>query len=343
MGYRYLGNKAQLAKNIVDFSSTLVPTGGTVADPMCGTASVSLEFARSGFSVIAADELTFPIMHARARLLWKRTPSFEHFGGYGAVLAYLNGLRPKRGFFFREYSAEGVPSNGTKPRRYFTGANAGRIDAIRQEVRKLRDLRCLTPREEHLLLHDLILATNRIANIAGTYGYFRSTWNQASLHRLVLRPTTFHPTSGKHRILQGRVEELARSIEADLCYLDPPYTKRQYAGNYHILETIAVGDEPPPVGEGGLRDWYDKYSNFCSRRFVRQSLVAVLSNLNVSHVLVSYSEDGLIPPREMRKILGDIAPTKRYEFRNKRFRSNGGKLGEVVEHLYHVKLAKRHA
>ena len=30
----------------------------------------------------------------------------------------------------------------------------------------------------------------------------------------------------------------------DTVYLDPPYTKRQYASYYHIPETIAYHDEP---------------------------------------------------------------------------------------------------
>ncbi len=33
-------------------------------------------------------------------------------------------------------------------------------------------------------------------------------------------------------------------MNAYLCYVDPPYMKRQYAANYHLLETIAKGDNP---------------------------------------------------------------------------------------------------
>ena len=37
----------------------------------------------------------------------------------------------------------------------------------------------------------------------------------------------------------------------DAVYADPPYTKRQYAAYYHILETIAAGDRPLISGD----DW----------------------------------------------------------------------------------------
>ncbi|MCZ5120468.1 DNA adenine methylase [Escherichia coli] len=44
-----------------------------------------------------------------------------------------------------------------------------------------------------------------------------------------------------------------KQIQCDLCYIDPPYMKRQYAANYHILETLARGDEPE-----AMRYWWIK-------------------------------------------------------------------------------------
>lgn len=338
MGYRYLGNKHLHTEHIVNLVSSLVPRGASVADPMCGTASVSAALAQSGFSVTAADQLTFAVLHAKARVQLKRAPRFPAFGGYASALEYLNSVRRRRGLFFREYSDAGTPTNGCQPRKYFTGANAGKIDAIRAAIRDLSQNGEITQTEEDLLLHNLILASNRVANIAGTYGYYCATWNPSSLAPLKLIPTVFRRTDGKHNVMQGKVEELAERIEVDVCYLDPPYTKRQYAGNYHILETIAQQDQPDPVGEGGLRDWYDQYSDFCSKRKVREAFLEVLKRLEVPHVLISYSEDALIPPDEMIALLDDLGVTKRYEFANKRFRSNGGKNGHVKEHLYHVRL-----
>ena len=31
---------------------------------------------------------------------------------------------------------------------------------------------------------------------------------------------------------------------ADIIYMDPPYNTRQYASNYHLLETMALYDNP---------------------------------------------------------------------------------------------------
>jgi adenine-specific DNA-methyltransferase len=334
VAYRYLGNKSRLVDVIVAAVGDVLPAGGTVADPMCGTATVATALAGAGFTVTAGDELSFAVLHARVRLLLDEIPEFAALGGYGAALAELNALAPRRGFFHREYSDEGAPRNGCRPRAYFTGGNAGRIDAIRATIRAWWARGHLAPIERDLLLHDLILAVNRVANIAGTYGYYRSSWNRSAREPLRLERSPPAGAGGEHAVVQGRVEETVAGLDVDVLYLDPPYTKRQYAGQYHVLETIAVDDDPDPVGEGGLRDWYDQYSAFCSKRMVRDAFRTVLGNSPAPTVLLSYSEDALVPAGEMLALLSEFGEVERRELPVARFRSNGGRPGQVTEHLY---------
>jgi adenine-specific DNA-methyltransferase len=334
VAYRYLGNKSRLVDVIVGAVEEVLPAGGTVADPMCGTATVATALARAGFSVTAGDELSFPVLHARVRLLLGEIPAFTALGGYERVLDELNAAAPRRGFFHREYSDEGSPRNGCRPRAYFTGDNARRIDAIRATIRSWRARGLLAPAERDLLLHDLILAVNRVANIAGTYGYYRSSWNRAAMEPLRLEPSPPAGAAGEHAVVQGRVEDTVADLDVDVLYLDPPYTKRQYAGQYHVLETLAVDDDPEPVGEGGLRDWYGQYSAFCSKRMVRSAFRTVLENATAPTVLLSYSEDALVPAGEMLALLAEFGDVERREVPVSRFRSNGGRPGHVTEHLY---------
>ncbi|HEX2104662.1 MAG TPA: DNA adenine methylase [Solirubrobacteraceae bacterium] len=334
MAYRYLGNKSRLVDVIVAAVADVLPRGGTVADPMCGTATVATALAGAGFTVTAGDELSFPVLHARVRLLLGEVPAFAALGGYDEVQAELNALAPRPGLFHREYSVDGAPRNGCRPRAYFTGSNAGRIDAIRAQIREWAGRGLLTATERDLLLHDLILAVNRVANIAGTYGYYRSSWNRAAREPLRLEPSGPAGAGGDHRVVQGRVEDTVGDLPVDLLYLDPPYTKRQYAGQYHVLETLAVDDDPEPVGEGGLRDWYGQYSAFCSRRMVRDAFRTVLANAAAPTVLLSYSEDALVSPGEMLALLSEFGDVERRELPVARFRSNGGRPGRVTEHLY---------
>ena len=76
MAYRYLGNKTRIADWIASVVSNILPQNSSIADPMCGTAAMSEAFARRGLSVIASDELKFPVLHAKARLLHNRRHEF---------------------------------------------------------------------------------------------------------------------------------------------------------------------------------------------------------------------------------------------------------------------------
>lgn len=338
MSYRYLGNKTRLADWIVDIVSSELPSGASIADPMCGTGAMSVAFARRGYSVTAADALTFPVVHARTRLLAKAPPEFAAFGGYEAALDWMSSTKPEPGYFHQEFSIDGKPANGRKARLYFSGRNAAHIDAVRSGIKTRHAAGDLTNIERSVLLHHLILATNAAANITGTYGFFRSALSEAALRSLEFPPLKFENTPGRHCVLQGNVEDIASTIAADAVYLDPPYTKRQYAGNYHILETLARGDEPEAIGDGGLRPWKDQASDFCYKRLAAHAFRETLKRLDARHVFISYSEDGQVSETELNSILSDFGSVTIHELRHTRFRSNSRvKDGDVLERLYHVK------
>ncbi|WP_110183209.1 DNA adenine methylase [Nocardioides solisilvae] len=337
MSYRYLGNKTRLTEWIVGEISRVLPAGSSIADPMCGTASVSIALARVGYSVTAADALTFPVVHARTRLLAKRPPAFKALGGYDKALAWLNTAAPIEGYFFNEFGEGGKPANGRAPRLYFSAENAARIDGIRHGIRDLASADAVDEVEHSVLLHHLILATNKVANISGTYGYFRRTLSGPALKPLTFEPIEFEDTPGDHVVRQGVVEELASTLGTDAVYLDPPYTKRQYAGNYHVLETIACGDQPVAAGDGGLRPWTDQASDFCYRRSAAQAFRETLKRLEAPHVFISYSEDGQVAEDELHSILGDFGKVTLHELPHVRYRSNDRvKDGSVLERLYHI-------
>jgi adenine-specific DNA-methyltransferase len=337
MSFRYLGNKTRLADWIVGEIAHILPVGSSIADPMCGTASVSLALARAGYSVTAADALTFPVIHARTRLLAKQAPAFEALGGYDQALEWMRSTAPVQGYFANEFGEGGRPANGRAPRLYFSAANAAHIDGIRDGIRTLAASGAITEVEHSVLLHHLIMATNKVANISGTYGYFLSKLSRPALAPLTFAPIEFESTPGHHAVLQGPVEEHASTLRVDAVYLDPPYTKRQYAGNYHVLETLAREDEPVAAGDGGLRPWMDQASDFCYRRNAGQAFRETLERLEVPHVFISYSEDGQVREDELLSILSDFGKVTLHEQPHVRYRSNDRvKDGSVLERLYHI-------
>src|SRR5262249_39467557 len=149
--------------------------------------------------------------------------------------------KPVRGFIWREYSPASLKRLGLE-RRYFTETNAAKIDGVRAKIHKWRAAGQINREEEMLLIADLLAATNRVANIAGTYGCFLAKWTPQASQSLTLRARDLKTYSTKLEISNVEASEV-EIHEGDVVYLDPPYTKRQYASYYHILETIARGDK----------------------------------------------------------------------------------------------------
>ena len=264
--YRYIGNKTKLLPHIMNRVREMIGDTGTVADIMAGTGSVALELKKNGYTVIASDVMTYSYHHLVTNLQLDGEPPFTGliFEGvidaksttaYQDVLEFLNNLTPKQSFFYREFSPAGTPLNGCPPRKYFTAENAEKIDAIREKINEWIENGNITPNEESLLKHTLIMAVNEIANISGTYGYFLSDFKKNAVDPIVLKPVEIYTGNATGHIVRlGFAENLAGLITADLCYIDPPYMKRQYAANYHVLETLARGDYPEAIGTGDMPD-----------------------------------------------------------------------------------------
>ena len=345
--YRYIGNKTKLLPHITNRINEMIGEKGVVADIMAGTGSVALELRKKGYTVIASDVMTYSYHHLVTNLLLGEYPEFKGLKSiisnsnvtpYEQVLNYLNSLSPKESFFFREFSPGGSPLNGSSPRKYFTTENASKIDAIRECINDWLNKGLLEPKEESLLKHTLIMATNEVANISGTYGYFLSSFKNNAETPILLEPVELYKKNSKgHTVMLGFAENLAGLIKADLCYIDPPYMKRQYAANYHILETIARGDYPDAVGKSGLRDWWDQHSKLCTKTRGLQSFEKIMTDMQCNKFLVSYSEDGLFSLQQLEECFSKFGKVNVLEIDYNRFRSNDSKLPpKLKEYLISV-------
>src|SRR5436853_7279236 len=107
-------------------------------------------------------------------------------------------------------------------------------------------------------------------------------------------PQVVHSTH-EHSINMVDAGELAASRECDLLYIDPPYNTRQYSTNYHLLETLALGDEPEVRGVAGLRPLDGKRSPYCRAGEAQEALDSLVRRGKASAILMSYNSEGLIP------------------------------------------------
>lgn len=353
---RFIGSKQQILTFIEDAWRRLVGTGGYyVGDLFCGTGAVSRLFKKLGNKVVANDNLRFGYVCGQAALNVNDEPCFSELfevrevsdnsqlslcpTPYDRVLAYLNSLPGTQGFFFREYSPGGT-RNRESERRYFSDENAKKIDAIRTKLSYWYETELITEVEYCLLLTDLMRAANRVANIAGTYGCFIKHWDPRASRPLKLLRSAIIPGVFEHEVFCSDANNLAKEKEFDAIYLDPPYTWRHYGAYYHILETIAQGDEPIVSGRTGLRPWEHSKSRYCDRGDAATALRELVGVARTRHLLVSYNDEGLISHDDLMEILGTRGDPRCLEIGYRRYRSNkgGSRRNALKERLYYVQV-----
>ena len=334
---RYIGSKTRIAEAIISLMRTPSKKGRLV-DVFSGSGATSREAVIRGIPVLANDHLNCAVFLTAARLTGTEDVNFDKLGGYDQAIKHLNLVNPKAGYITRSYSPESVYHDGLE-RRYFSVNNAMKIDAVRAQIRGWESSGLIRPSEQVVLIADLLESTNAVANIAGTYGCFLKTWSPTSLARFDLTPRKLLPGSTAFDV---SIEDAfaVKTSEHDVVYLDPPYTKRQYASYYHILETITLGDEPSISGVCGLRPWKHLASPFCYKRRARAAFVELIQGFEASEIYVSYSNQGQVPLDELvpaLQTMGSVNVTDLGRFG--RYRPNVTAMvngSEVVEYLIHV-------
>lgn len=309
MSFRYIGSKSRLIDQITTHMGE-PKQGAFFVDAFCGTGVVAEAAAGLGWNVRINDSLRSAVISAGARLISGDQAVFRKLGGYTKAISKLNAANPKNGFMWREYSPASLDVCGIE-RRYFTQDNAARIDAIRALITEWLEAGTINEVEERLLIADLFGALNRVANIAGTFGCFLSKWTSQSQVKIEMRCRDLKTIGVCVEATVGDVFDVPNA-EHDLVYLDPPYTKRQYASYYHILETVALGDEPKVEGVAGLRPWKSLASDFCYKTRALNTLSRLVHSLKAQKILLSYSSEGHIGMQDIKAELSKVGTFTMY-------------------------------
>lgn len=222
--------------------------------------------------------------------------------------------------------------------KFFSINDSILIGEIRERIENLKKSDSLNQREYDILLASLIYSFDRCSNTVGHYeAYIKKPIEKDLFEYELIEPVVF--SKGEKRIFNITRKDsnlLAREIEADIVYIDPPYSSRQYSRFYHVIETITKWDKPKLYGTAMKPD-PENMSNYCSSKAI-DSFRELIADLKCKYIIVSYnntynsksnSSKNKMELKDMLNILQKKGITKVLEMKHNAF--NAGKT-DLTDH-----------
>ena len=335
----YIGSKfsilSYIDEVIEDFTK---PKKNTIlCDIFAGTGVVSKYFKEKGYNIISNDIEYFSYVILKGLIENSDELKFEKLAKkHIDPFVCLNGLNGKKGFIYKNYSLDGTKRCEFK-RQYFSDDNAKKIDAVRIKIEKWHKRNLITENEYFYLLACLLEAADKVANTASVYEAFLKNLKKSAQKPIKMEPLELVFKNKKYEIYNEDSNQLIRKISGDILYLDPPYNSRKYDTNYHILETIALYDNPKIKGKTGIRIEDNKKSNYCIKDKAALELEDLIKNAKFKYILLRYNDEGIISEKEIRKIMSKYGKYKKYEKKHKRFKSDNEreyKKNYTIEYIH---------
>lgn len=342
---RFIGNKENLVEKISQIMQQNNIKGGSFFDFFAGTGNVGKYFKKLDYQIYSSDLLYFSYVLQEAYIVNNRDPLFDNLLNkinvknnslfstpLLLVIDYLNHIEPVEGFVFENYTPGGT-SHLEIPRMYFSDGNGKKIDAIRQQIESWKNDKLINSNEYFILLACLIESCPFYANITGVYAAFQKKWDTRATKKFILRPIEIILNKKENFSHNKNSVDLLDDIRADIFYLDPPYNQRQYAPNYHLLETIAKYDSPIIKGVAGLRSYENQKSNFCNSTKALNELSKIARDGNFKTLVLSYNSEGIMPQDKILSTLGEYGNVELFEFEYLRFKSNNNGESKTKKHI----------
>ena len=261
----------------------------TVLDLFSGTSRVGHALKRDGYQVFANDHnayaATLATAYVQADDTWLPQAT--------SLLAELDALPGRPGWFTETFCEKS---------RFFQPKNGARVDAIRDAIEQLD----VEPELRAVLLVSLMEAADRVDSTTGVQMAYLKTWAPRAHNDLRLRVPDLLPraSAGASAAYALDASVAARTLTADVAYIDPPYNQHKYLGNYHIWESLVLWDKPAVYGVACKRvDCRERKSAFNGKRSARDALVDVIETVDARHLVVSFNDEGHVAPKEIEALL----------------------------------------
>lgn len=292
---------------------------------------------------------------------------FDVFGGTGVVTAELLDVFDSaiindflfsneiiyNAFFYKEKTNKEILSNYEKKYnsikreslcdnyisknyggKFFKQNDSKLIGFIREDIEDALESKKINKQEFNVLLASLLYSLDRCANTVGHYdAYIKGKEIRTNFFFELIEPIT---TRKDVKIYRMDANVLAKSVYADVAFIDPPYNSRQYSRFYHVLETITKWDKPKLSGTA-MKPPKENMSEYC-RNSAPKAFDDLIKNLNVKYIVVTYnntydskssSSRNKITLEQIKEILDKKGRTEVFEKEYHRF--NAGKT-DKTEH-----------
>lgn len=310
--------------SLMEWIKSVIPDDvESVFDAFAGTGAFAYEFCDK-MKVITNDVLYFNYITHKA--FFTGTVDEDKMKKYIYKYNNLNAAElPDDGYITRHFG-----------NTYWKKDVAKKIDFIRDDIEKLD----INETEKCYLLTSLHNAFDAASRTAGHYSSFlKEDFGRKYYNKLILYPlerkSNLNPDN---QCYNCDVMDIVKDIDADLTYLDPPYTSEEYSGRYHVPETIIKGlkqenlsgkTHRPPLKE-----------RFSSKVYFKDAFEKLLHEIKSKYILISYSTGvhNNITQDELEKMIYPLGDVMKFEQKYKTYISYNSKNDwENKELLYLVK------
>ena len=344
---RFIGNKANIVERIDFILQTYGIKGNVFFDFFSGTTSVARFYKKKNYKIYSCDLLYMSYCLQKAYIENNTEPIFQNLlpklntkscllfaSPLDIVVEYLNKYTPPmKGFVYKNYTPGGSATLD-KPRKYFSDQNGKKIDGIRTQIEYWKEEKLISENEYFILLACLIETVPFYANISGVYAAFQKNWDNRAIKPLALRTIDIIKNDHENTVYNTDSMDICEQTETDILYIDPPYNERQYAPNYHILETIAKYDNPKIKGVTGMRDYDSQKSKFCNPQSAMLELDKVAKTGKYKYLVLSYNSEGIMPQSQIVETLQQYGDLELQQFEYLRFKSNNNGSSKTKKHIF---------
>lgn len=321
---RYLGNKFKLNEFIYKHITDECGNFKIFADLFAGTGSVASLFQDK--KLIVND------------ILYSNYVCHQTWFGYekyskSKILNFLkqyNNTKISRGNYFSKHYSN----------TYFSADNCKKIGFIREDIEQNFKCGNINLREKCILITSLLYAMDKIANTCGHYDAYRKS---GELDKdLLLGFPKIEQSNAKNKLYNEDINQLVKTITADVIYLDPPYNSRQYCDAYHLLENVAKWEKPSVFGVAKKMDRTNLKSEYC-KATATLAFEDLINNINAKYIVLSYNNmaekgnnrsNAKISDEDIYRILSAKGKVKTFEQEYKAFSTGKSNIEENAERLF---------